>query len=49
MARFNVQLSDLTDKQIRDILEDLVDKLDQLDGDDYFGTEGWRHLLGYED
>jgi hypothetical protein len=47
--RFNIELSDLTDKQIRDILEDLVDKLDQLDADDFFGTEGWKHLLGYED
>lgn len=21
-------------------------KLDELDGDDFFGTEGWRHFFG---
>lgn len=29
-----------------DALEDL---LDDADGDDMFGTEGWRHRLGIDD
>jgi hypothetical protein len=27
----------------------IVDKLDDLDGEDYFGTEGWKHQFGIED
>lgn len=29
-----------------DILEE---KLNELDDDDFFGTEGWRHFLGLPD
>jgi hypothetical protein len=31
------------------LLKDLMEKLDELDMDDFFGTEGWRKRLGYED
>jgi len=27
----------------------LMEKLDELDDNDFFGTEGWRHLLLGED
>jgi hypothetical protein len=30
-------------------LEKLMRKLDELDEDDFFGTEGWRHFLMGED
>ena len=29
-----------------DLLEGLVRTMDNLDSDDYFGTEGWRHRFG---
>jgi hypothetical protein len=28
------------------ILEDLVEMLDELDNDDFLGTEGWKHNFG---
>ena len=29
---------------------DLIeDKMDEMDGDDYFGSEGWRHFFGLPD
>jgi hypothetical protein len=31
------------------LLKDLMAKLDELDGQDFFGTEGWRKYLGYRD
>lgn len=27
----------------------LIEKLDNLDADDFFGSEGWRHYLSVED
>jgi hypothetical protein len=27
----------------------LVDKLDELDLEDFFGSEGWKHYMGMED
>lgn len=30
-------------------LDALEDLLDEADGDDAFGTEGWRHRLGIDD
>lgn len=31
------------------LLTDLVQKLDELDKEDFFGTEGWRHFLDLEE
>jgi len=39
----------LTAMQREILLEDLMKKLDELSMDDFFGTEGWRVYLGYED
>ena len=39
----------LTSIQRYMLLVDLMTKLDDLDSDDFFGTEGWRKYLGYED
>jgi hypothetical protein len=32
----------------RDILEVFLYTLDDLDNDDFFGTEGWRHRFGLD-
>ena len=29
-----------------DLLAGLMSVMDDLDSDDYFGSEGWRHLFG---
>lgn len=41
-----------TGKKIKtpnNMLEELIQKLDKLDTEDFFGTEGWRHYLEFED
>ena len=43
-----IKIEDLTEKQAKTMLEQLVKKLDELDGDDFFGSEGWKHYLGVE-
>jgi len=30
-------------------IDALVDKLDETEEDDFFGTEGWRHFFGMPD
>lgn len=46
----NAKLIDkLSETGAKDLLKELVEKLDELDCEDYFGTEGWRHSLGFED
>jgi hypothetical protein len=42
-------INKLTGNQAKNELARIVEKLDELDGDDYFGTEGWRHYMGFED
>jgi len=42
-------VDDLTDAACRKYLKELIQELDDLDEDDFFGTEGWRHRLGLED
>lgn len=34
---------------VREYLQELMEALDALDEQDYFGTEGWRHDLMGED
>lgn len=36
-------------KEFTSIIDRMVDMLDETDGDDYFGTEGWRRAFGWED
>lgn len=31
-----------------EIVSEMEGMLDEADGDDYFGTEGWRHRLGWD-
>lgn len=32
-----------------DVLQEIVNWLDSLDEEDFFGTEGWKHRFGVED
>ena len=45
----DIQIDKMTEKQAKKWLRKIVDKLDELDNDDFFGTEGWKHLMGFED
>jgi hypothetical protein len=47
--KINVNIDKLTEQQAKEILKELIEKLDDMDTVDFFGTEGWRHMLGFED
>jgi len=40
-----MEINQLTEQQAKLALNELVNKLDLLDCEDYFGTEGWRVFL----
>lgn len=49
------QISELEDdaltfneEALEEVLGGLVDALNNTDGEDYFGTEGWKHRFGYD-
>lgn len=44
-----MDVNDLKPKVALALFQKLVDKLDDLDEEDYFGTEGWKHFFGIED
>ena len=44
-----MNINNLTAKAAKEMLQKIVDKLDELDCEDYFGTEGWKHSFGLED
>ncbi len=44
---FNV--ADLTEETAKQYLRDIINKLDELDCEDFFGSQGWKHFMGYED
>jgi hypothetical protein len=44
-----IDIDKLTEEQAKEILKELVEKLDDMDNDDFFGSEGWKHILGFED
>jgi len=48
MPKFNLNIEKMTEEQAKEILKEIIEKLDELDGDDFFGTEGWKHFLGFE-
>ncbi len=56
-AKFNQVLARLgTDKvkqkeyeELFRIVEKMIELMDELDMEDAFGTEGWKHRLGLED
>lgn len=39
----------LSEEGAKEVLRELIHKLDELDEEDFFGTEGWRHRFGMED
>lgn len=43
------RVENLSEKAAREILSKLIIMLDELDGDDFFGTQGWRYYLNMED
>ncbi len=49
MQLINMKVKDLTEAQAKQILEDIIEKLDELSEEDFFGTEGWQHFFGFED
>lgn len=44
-------VGELTQEERSDLIETIQtfeELLDEADRDDYFGTEGWRHRLGWD-
>ena len=39
---------DMTEKQAKDLVREIIESLDELDEDDFFSTEGWRNYLNFE-
>lgn len=39
----------LSEEGAKTTLAQIIEALDALDEEDFFGTEGWRHSLGIED
>lgn len=44
-----VKINDMTEDQAKKTLKIIIAKLNELDNDDFFGTEGWRHFFGLDD
>ena len=44
----NKVIEGLTEKEVKSLLQFLIEALDEEDTNDVFGTEGWRHYFGLE-
>ena len=44
-----VNVSDMTEEAAKDLLSKIISNLDEMDEDDFFGTEGWKQYMGFED
>ncbi len=44
-----IKVDDMTAKAAKGLLKTIIDKLDELDNDDFFGSEGWKHHFGLEE
>lgn len=42
MAAVEIEIDDLTEQQAKNRLSAIIQWLDELDNEDYFGTEGWK-------
>jgi len=42
-------VDDLTEEAAKKHLKKIIEELDNLDQEDFFGSEGWRHMFGYDD
>lgn len=47
MIAYEVEL--LSEEGAKEMLRDLIEQMDALDEEDFFGTAGWRHRFGYEE
>lgn len=48
MSEISIPVEEMTEEQAKKYLQIIINNLDELDGDDFFGTEGWRHMFGLE-
>lgn len=39
----------LSEEGAKEYLKEIITKLDELDEQDFFGSEGWRHFMMGED
>ena len=44
-----MNINKLNENAKNELLSKLIDRLDELDEDDFFGTEGWQKYFGLED
>ena len=45
----NILIEELTEEQAKKLLQRLIDELDELDEEDYFGSNGWKYFFGFND
>ena len=45
----NIPIEEMTEEQAKKLLKGIIERLDDLDGEDFFGSEGWKHFGGFED
>ncbi len=43
------EVDKMTAKAAKEYLKELMERLDSLDCEDFFGSEGWRHFVMGED
>lgn len=44
-----IDIDDMKEEAAINLLKVIVEKLDELDLDDFFGSEGWKHHFGVEE
>lgn len=47
--KLEIKVDDMTEEQAKKFLKEVIRKLDDLSTKDFFGTEGWKHFLGFTD
>lgn len=40
-----MNIQKLSEKDAKSLLKHIISKLDELDCEDYFGSEGWKHFF----
>ena len=43
-----IDIYNLTELQAKEKLSELIEWLDELSGEDFFGSEGWEHMIGWD-
>jgi hypothetical protein len=44
-----MNIKKLTQEAKDELLETIIDKLDELDCEDFFGSNGWKYFFGIDD